>query len=90
MIQLVWRGAQTGFNVSQTLAIGELGEGHAQELIPAGEAPQPVIAAVARDASAKLSIGKESDQLREHDAAKVHPSWWQSWVRVLDFQIAAS
>ena len=34
VVQLVRRGPQTGFNVSQALAIGELREGHAQELVP--------------------------------------------------------
>ena len=75
VIELAGRGSQAGFNVSQTFAIGELCEGHAQELIPTRKAAQPLIAAVARHAPAELTIWKEGDQLREYRAAKVHPSW---------------
>ena len=38
VIQLVGRTPQAVLNVAQTLAIGELREGHAQELVPTGEA----------------------------------------------------
>jgi hypothetical protein len=48
-----------------------------------------LIPAVARHASAELTIREESDQLRKDRAAQVHPSWWQRRVCVLDFQIAA-
>jgi hypothetical protein len=89
VVQLVRRASQASLDISQALAIGELGEGHAQKLIPAGEAAQPVIAAVARDTPAELPIRKEGDQLREHRAAKVHASWWQPHVHALVFQIAA-
>jgi hypothetical protein len=89
VIQLIWRAAQTGFYVSQTFAIGKLRERHAQELVPAGETARPIIAAVARHASAELTIRKEGDQLRKNGATKIHPSWWQPRVHLLDFQIAA-
>jgi len=52
----------------------------AQELIPAGEASRSIVAAVARHASSELTIRKEGNQLREHGAAKVHPSWCQPRV----------
>jgi hypothetical protein len=75
VVQLVGRGPQARLNISQTLAIGELGEGHAQELVPTGEAAQSLIAVVARHAPPELPVGKEGDQLRKHRAAKVHASW---------------
>ena len=37
VIELGVLRAQTGFDVAQALAIGQLREGHAQELIQAGE-----------------------------------------------------
>jgi hypothetical protein len=46
--------------------------GHGQILIPAGKSAQPDVATVAFDATAKLPVGKEADQLREDGSALVH------------------
>src|ERR1019366_4297989 len=72
VIQLALQRTQTGFDVAQTLAIGQLGEGHRQILIPAGEASPPEVALITRDATTELPVGKEADQLREDDAALIH------------------
>jgi hypothetical protein len=56
----------------RTFSVGELRKRQAQELVPARESAQPIIAAVARDTSSKFSVWKEADQLGEHRAAQVH------------------
>src|SRR5450755_627506 len=66
------QGAQAGFDVAQALAIGELGKGHAQKLVPAGKTADLVVALIALDATAKLVRGNEIQQLREHRLAKMH------------------
>jgi hypothetical protein len=65
-------GVQTGLDVAQALAIGELGERHAEELIPAGETPDAVIAAVALDASVEGIVRSEVEELSEEGPALVH------------------
>ena len=72
MIQLALQGTQTGFDVAQTFAIGQLGEGHRQILVPAGEASQPEVALITLDATTELPVGKKADQLREDGAALIH------------------
>jgi hypothetical protein len=54
--------AQTGFDVAQTAAIGELGESQTEELIPTREIFDVAIALVAIDANLKL-VGR--DELHE-------------------------
>jgi hypothetical protein len=49
--------------LTQTFAIGQLGEGHRQILIPAGETSQPEAALITRDATTELPVGKKADQL---------------------------
>jgi hypothetical protein len=66
------------FDITQALAVSELREGHAQELVPAGEATRPAVAMVAGHAAAKLAVGQVGNKLREHRAAKVHASWCTS------------
>ncbi len=56
----------------KTLAIGQLREGHRQILVPAGKSAQPDVTPVALDATAKLPVGKEADQLRKDGAALIH------------------
>ncbi len=62
------------FDVAQTLAIGELGEGHRQILIPAGEVLRVAVSTIAGHAFLKLLVGKMLDQLGKHGAARVHPA----------------
>src|SRR6266536_260130 len=72
VVQLALQRTQTGFDVAQTLAIGQLGEGHRQILIPTGEAAQPQVALITLDAATKLAVGEKADQLREDGAPLIH------------------
>ena len=72
VIQLALHRTQTGLDVAQAFAIGQLREGHGQILIPAGKSAQPDVALIALDATAKLPVRKEADQLRKDGAALIH------------------
>ena len=72
VVQLALHRTQTGLDVAQTFPIGQLREGHGQILIPAGKSAQPDVALIALDATAKLPVGKEADQLRKDGAALIH------------------
>ena len=63
---------QARFDVAQAFPVGQLGERHAEELIPAGEAAPSAIPVVAAYAAAEFAIRKEADQLGEYGAAEVH------------------
>ena len=75
---LIRAALRARFNITQALAVSELRESHAQELVPAGEAARPTVAMVAGHAAAKLAVGQVGNKLREHRAAKVHASWCTS------------
>ena len=51
--------AETGLDVSKAFAIGKLGKGHAEELIPAGKGLDLVVAVVALDTFLKFVLGEE-------------------------------
>src|SRR4029077_9985646 len=72
VVQLALHRTQTGLDVAQTFPIGQLREGHGQILIPAGKSAQPDVALIALDATAKLPVRKEADQLRKDGAALIH------------------
>src|SRR5258708_10480831 len=65
VIELALQRTQTGFDVAQTLPIGQLSEGHRQILIPAAEASHPHVALITFDATTELAVGWIVDQLRE-------------------------
>jgi hypothetical protein len=75
VVQLATHRAQAGFDVPQTLAIGELGESHRQILIPAGEVLGVSVSAIAGDTFVKFLVRQMLDQLRKHGAARVHPAF---------------
>ena len=64
--------AQAGFDVAQTLPVGKLSEGHAQELIETAEAANVEIAVILRDQPAKGVPRCGLHDLREHELASVH------------------
>src|ERR1700743_287873 len=64
--------AQADFDVAQALAPGELGEGHAQVLIQAGEALDVTIPAVLDYQPAERVQRTMLHELREHILALVH------------------
>ena len=72
VIELRLLSAQTGFDVAQTAAIGELSESQTEELIPAREIFDVAIALVAIDAKLKLVARNELHELRENRLARVH------------------
>ena len=80
VIEFVLHRTQAGFDVAETLAVGQLCEGHTQELIEAGKPAEFVIPPVPRHALLEL-VGREViHQLGEDDAADVHaplsdPTW---------------
>ena len=47
MIELVALGAQADLEIPQAATAGDLSEGHAEELIEAGEGADPAVAAIA-------------------------------------------
>jgi hypothetical protein len=83
MIQLGWLRAQTGFDVAQALAISQLRERHAQELIQAGERLHLPFARIAADDSTK-GVQRQMLDLCEDQLARVHslpPRWIPSQGR---------
>ena len=72
VVELSAKRTQARFDIAQAFAVGQLGERHREELIPAGEAAQPAIPVVAAYAASEFTIRKEVDQLGEHGAAEVH------------------
>jgi hypothetical protein len=72
VIQLRIQNAETDFDVPQTLAVGELCEGHAQELIQAREGLDFEIASMTSNALPELGVGEAVHQLGQDSAAKVH------------------
>jgi hypothetical protein len=76
VIQLGPDRAQTSFDVTKALSIGQLGKGHGEVLLPAGELFDIAITAILRHAATELAIRKKTDQLGEDAFAFVHsPSW---------------
>ena len=72
MVEFAAQRSQARFYIAKAVSISELGKGHRQILIPTREASRPGVSAVTSDATAKLPIRKETQQLRKHRAALVH------------------
>ncbi len=72
MVQLATYRAQASLDVPQALAIGELGEGHRQILVPTGKVLRVTVSTVAGDAFLKFLVGQMLDQLGKHGPAGVH------------------
>src|SRR5271157_1041895 len=73
MIQLAGNGTQTGFYITQALAMSQLGERHAEPLIPAREAAQMPVRLMACDTRLELALRNEVHQLREDHPTLIHP-----------------
>ncbi len=63
---------QAGLDVTQTLAIGQLGKGQGAELLGASEVANPAVAVIMGHAAGKRGPGKEIHQLRKQQLASVH------------------
>ena len=72
VIQPLGLGTQIDLDVAQRLAVGQLCEGHGQELVHAGELLDLVIATVSGHASTKSAQWQEGHELRENKLALVH------------------
>jgi hypothetical protein len=72
VVELGLSHAEAGLNVSQALPEGELGEGQAEELIPAREGLDLVVAPVAVHAGAEFVGGDKVHQLGKDRATDVH------------------
>jgi len=64
--------AETGFDVAQALAIGQLRKGHGAELFGATEVAHPAVAAIPSHTAGKRGPGKKIHQLRKQQLASVH------------------
>ncbi len=65
-------GAETGFDIPQAAAIGQLSEQQTKELIPTREIFDVTIALVAIDADLELVGRNEIQKLRKNGSAKIH------------------
>lgn len=66
--------SQTGFDISQAFTIGQLGEGHAEILIPAGESLGVFVPIVPLNTSAKVVYGKKIHELCKYGFSGIHRS----------------
>ncbi len=57
VIELGLMGTKAALDVRQALPVGELGEGHAQELVHAREALDISLAAISFDTAGELLVG---------------------------------
>jgi hypothetical protein len=74
VVQLATHRAQAGFDVAQTLAVGQLSKGHAQILVAAREAPMVRISAVTLDTLLELVGRQVLHELGEDSLSGIHPS----------------
>jgi hypothetical protein len=74
MVQFGRTGAQTGFDVAQTLAERQLSKGQAEKLVAAREAACPTIAPIATNAGVEFVTRQEVHQLGKHQLTGVHES----------------
>lgn len=72
VIELLTARAQAVFDIPQALPEGELGEGHAQQLVPAREPRGLIRTTILRDNPAKLAVGNKVDDLGKYEASDVH------------------
>src|SRR5215216_6348462 len=73
VVEPVGHGAQTGFDVAQALAVGELGEDHAQELVPARKTSKTTRARVSTHATLERLVRSMPNHLREDGTSLIHP-----------------
>ena len=72
VIEFGSQSAQTGFDVAQTLAPGQLGKSHDNELFVAGQPADAEVAAIALNTLVEFVLGQAVQQLGENGAAFVH------------------
>ena len=72
VIELGAEGRQTGFDVAQTFAPGQLGEGQHEELFVRGQLADAEVTVVTGDTLVELIFGQEVEELGEDGATFVH------------------
>jgi hypothetical protein len=65
MIQFGMEGPQAGFDVAKTVAKGQLGEDHAEELVVTRKGSAAMVASIPADTGVELMARNELHQLRE-------------------------
>jgi hypothetical protein len=65
VVELAGAGAETSFDVGQTVSVSHLAKGHAEELVPAREGFDLVVSRVTADAALELLQMDEIHKLRE-------------------------
>jgi hypothetical protein len=71
VIELRAHGPETGLDVAQAFAVGQLREDHRQVLVPTSKAAWVLVATIAGYALLEFFVGKMFNQLRENGAACV-------------------
>jgi len=71
VVEPVAKSPEVGFDVSEAFPVGELGEAHAKELVPAAEASNPAVAVVSKHDPAKEAVWEMGDELGEDGTALV-------------------
>ena len=72
MVKARTQRTQAVLDVSKAFAVGELSKSQDQELLIGGKAPNPVVAAIPRDALIEFVLGEEIQQLGENGATLIH------------------
>ena len=72
VVAFFFDGMQAGFDVAKTFAVGELGEGHGQELIATGEPAMSAMVAVTTNARVEIVTRQVVHQLREDELTRKH------------------
>lgn len=72
-MELLGKRPKAGLDISQTPPEGELGEGHARELVPRREAADAMVASEALDEPSNPVPSKAIHELSEHELSPVHP-----------------
>jgi hypothetical protein len=72
VIELGLLCAQTGLDVAETAAIGELSKSQTEELLPAREILDVTVALISIDAKLKLLAWDELQELSENRLTEVH------------------
>ena len=63
---------QTGLDIPEALAVGQLGKREGQELIAAGESSRTLVSAVAANAVGKLALREIVEELAEDGGSGKH------------------
>jgi len=69
VIKLGLHGPQACFDIAKTLAVSQLSEGHAKELIETRKVPNSVFALIPANALVEFVSRKKTHQLRENDSS---------------------